>query len=79
MKPSPLAALRIRAVLRLSRLSRAVAPIPPLVCEKLFFFGGLAAITWGCWMIYHPLGFVVGGMFGFWLSMLISIERGAGR
>jgi len=49
------------------------------VCEKLFFFGGLAAITWGCWMIYHPLGFVVGGMFGFWLSMLISIERGAGR
>lgn len=75
MKTSNFAAVRLRMVLRLSRLGRAIAPIPPLVCEKALFFGGLMAITWGCWMVYRPAGPIVGGLLGVWLAVLINAER----
>jgi hypothetical protein len=49
--------------------------LAPAAFEKLFFFGGLASITLGCWMAWHPLGPLVGGSMMFWLSLLISSER----
>lgn len=59
----------------LAKLRTAVAPLPPLVFEKLFFFGGLGSISFGVWLAYKPLGFVVGGLIAFWLATLISGER----
>ncbi len=61
-----------------SRLKKALAPIPPLVFEQLFFFAGLGAITYGCWLVFKALGWVVGGLIGVWLATMISAER-AGR
>lgn len=76
MKPA-LAAFRLKSALRLSRVGRSLAPIPPMVCEKVFFFGGLGAIAYGCWMVYRPAGPIVGGLICFWLATLISGERHA--
>ncbi len=47
----------------------------PAVLEHGLFFGGLASVTVGCWMVYHPLGPLVGGGLVVWVSMLASMER----
>jgi hypothetical protein len=47
----------------------------PAVLEHSLFFGGLASVVWGCWMLYHPLGPLVGGGLAVWVSMLASMER----
>jgi hypothetical protein len=47
----------------------------PAALERVLFFGGLAAIVAGCWMIYRPLGPLVGGALSVWISMLMSLER----
>jgi len=47
----------------------------PAVLEKVLFFGGMAAVVWGVWMVYRPLGPIVGGGLAVWLGMLISVER----
>jgi hypothetical protein len=60
---------------QLARLRAAAAPIPPLVFEQVCFFGGLASIAYGAGLMYRPLGFIVGGLFAFWLATLISGER----
>ena len=60
---------------RLARIRTAVASLPPLVMEKVFFFGGLWFISYGVWLAYKPLGFVAGGLIAFWLATLISGER----
>ena len=51
----------------------------PAVLEKVLFFGGMAAVVLGCWMIYRPLGPLVGGAAAVWLGMLISVERNEPR
>lgn len=43
--------------------------------EHGLFFGGLASVTVGCWMVYHPLGPLAGGGLAVWVSMLASMER----
>ena len=47
----------------------------PAILEKTLFFGGMAAVVFGCWMVYRPLGPIVGGALAVWLGMLISVER----
>ncbi len=47
----------------------------PAVMEKFLFFSGLASFVCGCWMIYRPLGPLVGGGVAVWLGMLVSVER----
>jgi hypothetical protein len=47
----------------------------PSVLEHSLFFGGLTSVIWGCWMLYHPLGPLVGGGLAVWVSMLASMER----
>lgn len=38
----------------------------------LMFFAGLASLTYGCWMVYKPLGPMMGGClavaFSLWLA-----------
>jgi hypothetical protein len=51
----------------------------PAVLEKALFFGGIGSVVSGCWMIYHPLGPLVGGGLAIWLGMLISVERNEPR
>lgn len=58
-----------------ARLRTAIAPLPPLVFEKMFFFGGLGSIAFGMYLIYKPLGYIAGGLMGIWLATLISGER----
>lgn len=57
------------------RVSASIGAIVPKACEQLFFFFGLGSVVFGCWMVYKPLGFIVGGLLLFWLSTLISAER----
>ena len=57
------------------RFAAACREQTPVVLEKFLFFGGMAAFVCGCWMIYRPLGPIVGGAIAVWLGMLISMER----
>jgi len=47
----------------------------PGLLEHGLFFSGLASVVCGCWMVYHPLGPLVGGGLAVWVSMLASMER----
>ncbi len=40
--------------------------------QHLFFLGGLGAVTVGCYMAYHPLGPLVGGLISAALGLLVS-------
>lgn len=60
-------------------LAAACRKQTPAVLEKVLFFGGMGAIVCGCWMIYRPLGPIVGGAIAVWLGMLISVERNEPR
>ncbi len=53
------------------KLKAAIAPLLPSVFADLFFFAGLAAIDYGVWLMYKPLGFIGGGAIGIWLATLI--------
>ena len=57
--------------------SRAAALRASNVAHLMFFLGILAIIT-GCGLIYRPAGFIVGGLFGMWLSFLIAAESAKG-
>ena len=69
---TPIAAIARR---RASAFGGACGRMIPAVMEKSLFFGGLIAVVCGCWMIYRPLGPLVGGGVAIWLGMLVSIER----
>ncbi|HZT29509.1 MAG TPA: hypothetical protein VFA33_06480 [Bryobacteraceae bacterium] len=47
----------------------------PATMENVLFFGGLASVVGGCWMVWHPLAPLVGGGLAVWVSMLASMER----
>ena len=73
---------RVRALRPVSAIRRGAAAFRkactkrmPGVVEHGLFFGGLASVTVGCWMVYHPLGPLVGGGLAVWVSMLASMER----
>ncbi len=53
------------------KLKALVAPLLPSAFADLFFFAGLIAINYGVWLIYKPLGFIVGGGIGILLATLI--------
>jgi hypothetical protein len=69
----PVHALRRRA----ASFAAACRKQTPAVMEKFLFFGGMASVVCGCWMVYHPLGPLVGGGVAVWLGMLVSVEREA--
>ena len=60
---------------RLKTFLAACRNIRAYTFEHLMFLGGLAAIAYGAWMIWHPLGPVVGGWFALKVSFLVSAER----
>lgn len=64
---------RVRGIL--ARIVPIVTRIVPAILEQFLFFAGLAAIAFGAWMIYRPLGPIFGGLCGVWISFLISAER----
>ena len=59
----------------LAAFRKACSKRMPAVLEHSLFFGGLASVTFGCWMLCHPLGPLVGGGLAVWVSMLASMER----
>lgn len=66
----------VRRVRLLSILAgRRVAAIVPSTLMNILFFGGLAAVTYGAWMIYRPLGPIAGGLFAVWTGFNVSLER----
>ncbi len=34
---------------------------------------GLGAITYGAWLVYHPAGFIVGGIFAVTSTILLNL------
>lgn len=40
----------------------------------LCFFAGLALVSYGCWLAYHPSGFFIGGL----LLLLASLAYARG-
>jgi hypothetical protein len=45
------------------------------VIEHIIYFAGLASITYGAWLAYHPLGFIIGGGLAVHTSFSIVAER----
>ena len=39
----------------------------------------MVSVVLGCWMVYRPLGPIIGGVLAVWLGMLISVERNEPR
>jgi hypothetical protein len=39
------------------------------------YLGGLGCATYGFWLIFHPLGWIVGGILLFGIALLIDRER----
>lgn len=64
---------------RLTILRDACKSVSAYTFEHFLFLGGLAAIAYGAWMIWHPLGPLIGGWFGLKLSFLVSAERKGDR
>lgn len=69
-------------------VSRPIVPYPPKtrrfvaflrphlsgITQYALFLGGLSATTYGFYMIYRPLGPIVGGLIAVSLGMLLSSE-----
>ena len=45
------------------------------VNEHVLALLGLSSISYGAWMMYHPLGPIVAGLFLVGVAVLISLER----
>ena len=61
--------------IHLLRFNRIISTMTPAVLQQVLFFGGLAAMAFGFWMVYRPLGPIVGGGFSLWVAVLIALER----
>lgn len=66
--------LRLQSV-RWGEFTKELARIRLFTFQHALFLGGLAGIAYGAWLLFHPLGFVVGGWFGIKVSLLIEAER----
>ena len=60
---------------RMTVLTRSIAKISAYTFEHLLFMGGLAAIAYGAWEVWRPLGPILGGWFMVRVAMLIAAER----
>lgn len=59
----------------MNAVSKFTQRVVPAALEQGLCFGGLAAVTFGCWLVYRPLGFIIGGLLAVWISFAISAER----
>jgi hypothetical protein len=57
------------------KLQQKVSALVPAFLEQVFFFGGIASVSYGAWMIYKPLGPIIGGVSAVWISFLIAADR----
>jgi hypothetical protein len=71
MAPAIVTQIR-RARLSLAVFNRVAKRVAHEVMQGVLFFGGLAAVAYGAWMIYHPAGVILAGMFGVWFSFLTT-------
>ena len=59
---------------RFIRYRKAVAKVVPGVMANLLYFGGMAAVSYGIWMIYRPAGVIAAGLCGIKTALLIGAE-----
>lgn len=45
---------------------------PDSIIGNILFLGGMIAIAYGAWLIYHPAGFIVGGALAVWQGMVAA-------
>jgi hypothetical protein len=67
--------VHLRSKQRVQAFNYAVRRIVPWTIEHALYVGGHAAIAFGAWMIYHPLGPIIGGFCAIKIALLISAER----
>ncbi len=41
------------------------------IVQAILFFGGIGSISIGVWLIYHPAGYIVGGLFAIGIAFLL--------
>ena len=44
----------------------------PSVLKHALFLAGLAGFTYGCWLIYRPAGWMIGGLLIAWFALLLD-------
>lgn len=54
---------------------RQLGKLMPEFFQFLFFFGGLLSIAGGFYMVYHPLGPIVGGIFATVVGYYIADDK----
>lgn len=62
--------MRQRAILLFARFNRNAKHALSEALQALLFFGGLTGISFGAWMVYHPLGPILGGIFAVYISFM---------
>jgi hypothetical protein len=56
----------------LKSLLAAAGALTPSLARDALGVGGLAAITYGAWLIYRPAGFIIGGLFAVVAAALLA-------
>lgn len=44
------------------------------VAAVLLVMCGLASVIYGCWLVYHPAGWIIGGLLVAVISLLVARE-----
>lgn len=55
-------------------LKRALGPVADRATVHALYFAGLGCVVYGCWLIYKPAGWIIGGALLFLFSMLMDRE-----
>lgn len=64
----------LAAIVSINRTAGVLVGWMGTVLVNLLFLAGLAGISYGVWLAYHPLGFIVGGMAAMWVATIAQAE-----
>lgn len=71
-------ALKDRLRDRLSRTGASFKRALPIASKNSLCIAGLSAFDYGWWMVYHPAGFIIGGIMLIYIGLMIdkAMEKG---
>jgi hypothetical protein len=66
--------------MNLRNVGTKLAEIAPIASKNILCLAGIAAVDYGFWLIYRPIGWIFGGLALFYTGLVIDKEtnRGSG-
>jgi hypothetical protein len=59
---------------RLTQIFRKISAIAPVASKNILCLAGIAAVDYGLWSIYKPVGWIFGGLALFYTGLVIDKE-----